>query len=333
MSVFLALVLCMMQEPETSGVHERLLNRESGPPVRYTLLIPSPYSRQEKYPLVVALHHAGRVTPFFGKGMLLHLVQPALRELSAIVAAPDSLGRGWDNPENEAAVLDIIAHLRKSYRIDERKILVTGYSMGGRGTWYLAARHPEIFSAAIPLAGSPPADLREMVDNLRKIPLYVIHSRDDEVVPLLPTEDAVRFVKGKGVRVELVVLSGVTHYQSARFVEPLRDSIPWIRRVWEARSGALPPPTPLHQSRHHLGSGQDLALADVDLLDSPAHRRPNLELHLHRFDYEDDLALVDLLALTDADLQNFPGHGRPHFARSGRGGERFSDMMSRAVEP
>jgi predicted peptidase len=232
MTFILAMLMSVTQEPEASGVHERVLTREGRSAVRYTLLIPSPYDPAQKYPLIVALHYAGQMTPFFGKGILLGLVQPALRELAAIVVAPDAPGKSWDEPESEAAVLDLMEHIQKRYPIDPRRIVLTGYSLGGRGTWYLASRHPELFSAALPLAGSPPRDLKSRAEALSKIPLYLIHSRRDEIVPLGPTEDAVRLLRAAGARVELVVLSGVTHYETARFVEPLKAAVPWIRSVW-----------------------------------------------------------------------------------------------------
>ena len=45
----------------------------------------------------------------------------------------------------------------KCHAIDKAKVVVTGYSMGGAGTWHFAEKYPERFSAAIPVAGRPPA--------------------------------------------------------------------------------------------------------------------------------------------------------------------------------
>jgi predicted peptidase len=110
-------------------------------------------------------------------------------------------------------------------------MVVTGYSMGGMGTWYLVARHPDRFSAAIPMAGSPrDADL----EAVRRTPLYAIHSRTDEVVPLASTEAAVSRLKQAGARAQLVVVD-VPHYESASFVHHLKKAIPWLRAIWEER--------------------------------------------------------------------------------------------------
>jgi predicted peptidase len=104
-------------------------------------------------------------------------------------------------------------------------VVCTGFSMGGAGTWYLAGRHPDRFTAAIPIAGRP-AELDFQV------PVYVIHSRADQVMPLGPTEAYVARLKAAGRPAELVVVDGITHFQTDRFVEPLRAAIPWLERTW-----------------------------------------------------------------------------------------------------
>jgi len=64
-----------------------------------------------------------------------------------------------------------------------------------------------------------------------KVPLYVIHSRRDELVPFERTEQVVHQLEGRGVAVELALLDGITHYETGRFVGLLRAAVPWIRRV------------------------------------------------------------------------------------------------------
>jgi hypothetical protein len=75
------------------------------------------------------------------------------------------------------------------------------------------------------------ADVLALLDSVQDT-YYVIHSRQDEVMPLEPIEKVVRRLKAKGVSVELVVLDGVTHYETSRFVEPLRAAVLWIEGVW-----------------------------------------------------------------------------------------------------
>ena len=209
------------------GVHQQELKYDNGT-LRYTISIPKDGAKKSAAPLIIALHYGGEVTPFYGRGMIDSLVGPAFAELGAIIIAPDSLGGDWTQSKNEQAVLFLIDSACASYNIDAKKVLLTGFSMGGIGTWFIASRHQDRFSAAIPIAGGPPA--REVK---WEIPLYVIHSRADTVLRLEPTRQYVDQAKAKGANIELVILDGITHYDTGRFAKPLKEAVPWIKKVWK----------------------------------------------------------------------------------------------------
>jgi predicted peptidase len=203
---------------------------------RYTIAIPKSYTGDQPLPLILALHFAGHGTPFYGGLFLTGLVEPALRELQAIIVAPDCTAADWTRPQSEADVLALLDHVQNTYNVDPRRTLITGYSMGGMGTWHLAARHPDRFAAALIMAGAPQPDVLEVQWD---IPLYVIHSRQDRVVPLQPTLDAVGQLQAQGVSVELALLDGVDHYDTGRFVAPLQQAIPWIEKAWQRQDASL----------------------------------------------------------------------------------------------
>jgi predicted peptidase len=198
--------------------------------LHYTVALPSAYSPEQPYPLVLALHFAGHGSPFYGGLILSELVEPALRELDAIILAPDCTGPDWTHPKSETDVIRLLDHVQETYHVDQSRTLITGYSMGGIGTWFFAMRHQDRFSSALIMAGLPPADIATIQWG---IPLYVIQSRADQLMPLEPTEDAVEKLKSSGLPIEFVILDGITHFETWRYSEPLRDAVPWIRRTWE----------------------------------------------------------------------------------------------------
>jgi predicted peptidase len=226
LTVLWAAAASAQRGPARPGVHELALP-ESGE--RYTLAIPAGYDGRAAVPLVVALHYGGEVTPFFGRGLLESLVEPALRDLGAIIAAPDAVHGGWANPAAERQVVALVAFLEDRYNIDPQRTLLTGYSMGGMGTWYLAPRHPELFSLALPMAGRP-QDAARAFD--WTVPMYIIHSRDDGLIPLEPTAAMVEQLARRGASVELHVVEGITHYEVPRFVPYLAAAKPWIKSMW-----------------------------------------------------------------------------------------------------
>ena len=200
---------------------------------RYTVAVPEAHADDQPVPLILALHYGWQgktVPPFHGGGFLTGLVEPALRALGAIIVAPDCTGADWTDLQSETDVLALVDHVQATFNIDPRKTLIAGYSRGGRGTWHLAARHQDRFKAAIVMAGWPPPDVAAIEWT---IPLYVLHSRDDELIPLEPTEAAVSQLKAAGVSVELAVVEGITHFETARFADTLRATIPWIEEAWQ----------------------------------------------------------------------------------------------------
>ena len=211
--------------PQAPGIYNRVLS----PDQRYTILIPTGYNAGQPAPLILSLHYGGIVVPYYGSRLLEVLVSPALEDLGAIIVAPEAVAQGWDNAESEKQVLDLIREIKANYAIDESKTLVTGFSLGGRGAWYLAARHPDVFRAAIPISASPEEGATE-VD--WQVTLLVIHSVADEVVAFEPVETTVRALKEVDVQIEMIVVQDVTHYQVELFVEPLRAALPWIRKAW-----------------------------------------------------------------------------------------------------
>ena len=57
----------------------------------------------------------------------------------------NSAGYHW---AGEADVFEAIEAVQKRFKIDERRILLRGFSMGGEGAWHIALHYPDRFAAA-----------------------------------------------------------------------------------------------------------------------------------------------------------------------------------------
>jgi predicted esterase len=69
----------------------------------------------------------------------------------------------------------------------------------------------------------------------RTIPVYVIHSTDDEILPVAPVRDHVAALRARGARVEYRELIGLTHFNTGSFVPALREASAWLAQIWSAR--------------------------------------------------------------------------------------------------
>lgn len=212
-------------------VTETVFTLPAGGEMRYAISVPAGYqaSQDAPHPLVLALHPGGRF-PYYGSDFMQSIVEPALREWDAILVAPDVPSRNWASGDSERAVLALLDEVISTHAVDPTRVLVTGFSMGGRGTWYFASRNPQLFTGAIPMAAARGTDPLEA---LAVMPVHLIQGVDDEVVPYPPAEEAVAFLSERGPA-RLTRLSGVGHYQMRSYIAPLREAGEWIRDQWQA---------------------------------------------------------------------------------------------------
>jgi predicted peptidase len=166
---------------------------------------------------------------FYGSVFARMVVAPALTELNAVIVAPDCPTRSWTDPGADRAVMALLDKVMREHKIDRKRVLVVGFSMGGRGTWFMASRHADLFTAAIPMAASI-GD--EKTDRLGLMPTYIIHSRMDQVVPFAPAEQNAQALEQLGRAVKFEALSDLTHYDMRSYVPSLRRAVKWIGERW-----------------------------------------------------------------------------------------------------
>jgi predicted esterase len=224
------------QLPVRMEQHELLVGSRF---VTYGVLVPKTPPPASGYPMIVALHFGTPeepgLSPYFGLGYVGQLVLPALQDLNAVIIAPDAPEDSWAHPASEEAVLAVVADVRKRIAIDQRRTLVTGFSLGGRGAWFFAQTHPEIFRAAIPMAAAPRADGDELAGGSVapvKMPVYAIHSRADRTVPLDRVERGVKALQAQGGNVTLTLIDDIAHNMIPGFIDPLAAAMPWVKQVW-----------------------------------------------------------------------------------------------------
>ena len=198
----------------------------------YALSVPSNYNPDQPRPLVLVLHPGGARGSYYGSVSMRQLFEPALRDWGAIIVAPDAPTRSWATELSDRAVMGLLGEIINQYSIDRTRILVTGFSLGGRGTWFFATRHSDFFTAAIPIAGSTGAIATTAIGDM---PIHIVHSRDDDVVPFEPAAKAAEDLSRTGQLVHLSALENVGHYEMDGYLKALREAGDWVREQWDSR--------------------------------------------------------------------------------------------------
>jgi len=227
------------QQSSAPHVTHEVFSMPDGGDMTYGISVPddapeagSDRGRSNPVPLILALHPGGARTAYYGSSFMRSIVEPALREWNAIIIAPDAPTRSWATDVSEQAVLALIEEVATRYAVNRDRILVTGFSLGGRGTWFFATRHADLFTGAIPMAGFADDD---SLDGLGSMPIHIVHSRDDEVVPYGPAAAAAGQLEARGHSVRLTELSGVGHFTMGAYIGPLRQAGAWMLQQWEGQ--------------------------------------------------------------------------------------------------
>ncbi len=115
------------------------------------------------------------------------------------------------------------------YRIDSDRVYLTGPSLGGSGTWYIATRYPDRFAAIAPMSGftSHVDYIDEHIASLFEVPVWAFHGRADTVVPFEETERIIRRLEGRNRNLRFSAEPDVGHSIHWQ-VYPGRDIYDWL---------------------------------------------------------------------------------------------------------
>ena len=133
------------------------------------------------YPLVIYLHGRGGdvMTPEQPGEARSFSEEDNYRKRECFIIAPQCPKEQSWNGTNSAAVVEIIGDLVKNLAVDKKRIYLTGYSMGGYGTFHILGEEPRLFAAGVPIAGGGDPN---KAGEYKKVPLWVFHGAKDDVV-------------------------------------------------------------------------------------------------------------------------------------------------------
>lgn len=194
----------------------------------WRLLRPASIEPGRRYPVVLFLHGAGERgddNVMQLKYLPTWMIEPANRErYPCFLIAPQCRTDGrwadvaWaareSSPQASSPTTDMAAAIAALDAVldrepaDATRIYVTGLSMGGFGTWDLAARTPERFAAILPICGG--YDERTAA-RIVALPTWVAHGDADKAVPVERSRSMVAALKAAGGMPTYVEMPGVGH--------------------------------------------------------------------------------------------------------------------------
>ncbi|UCD56719.1 MAG: hypothetical protein JSV16_12945, partial [Candidatus Hydrogenedentota bacterium] len=181
---------------------------------RYAVYVPEEYDGSRSFPLVLALHGGGGdhwvgMKMVTGCSDLLVGAQESNRHFFPRRLPPDFIiaspfGHGYKGPgyrgRGEYDVMKVLKGMLSHYNIDENRVYLTGSSKGGRGTWEIGLKYPELFAALAPVCGGTGV-ARKLPDNAAGMRIFAFHGAKDLFVPVGESRAMVALLTQLGIPV------------------------------------------------------------------------------------------------------------------------------------
>lgn len=183
---------------------------------QYLSYTPKDYNKDslKKWPLIIYLHGGSRrgtdLTKLYADGIPDQIYRG--RDFPFIIIAPQC-------PEHIRWSTDnwfenLYKEVNDKFRIDTNRVYLTGFSLGGAGTWYIAAKYSNKFAAIAPMSGfTSQMDYIDInIDRLIDMPIWAFHGKIDIVVPFEETERIVKKLEGKNKDLKFSVEPKAGHW-------------------------------------------------------------------------------------------------------------------------
>jgi predicted peptidase len=199
----------------------------AGDTLPYRLLYPANYNKNKHYPIVVFLHGAGQrgdnnETQLTGVPKALTDSVGRIKYPCFILAPQCAVKDVWvkfpDFPKNIAttreptksagATLQLLNSLLKQLPIDKQRVYLTGYSMGGEGSFDFLTRRPHLFAAAAPICSVADTSKAKLI---YKIPIWAFHGDQDDVNDVKYTRMMIEDLRKLGGKPIYTEYPGVKH--------------------------------------------------------------------------------------------------------------------------
>jgi predicted peptidase len=221
----------VVPDPASAQVATGFLDRTvtvAGTSHDYQVYVPRDYDGTRAWPVILFLHGAGER----GDDGLLQTevgigsaIRRAPDRYPAIVVMPQvPLDSTWQGVPGQAAIAALDRTLEE-FNTDRSRVYLTGMSMGGNGTWYLAYHHPDRFAAIAPICAfvtgfrlvasfvpaGPGTEFERLAQRIRHIPVWIVHGDADNVVPASESRAMHKALTAAEADVHYIELPGVGH--------------------------------------------------------------------------------------------------------------------------
>jgi thiol-disulfide isomerase/thioredoxin len=218
-----------LSTPNT-GFCDKVFREADGSHAKYVVFVPRNHTGDKTVPAILFLHGTGpRGTDGRSQtvGGLAKAIRNKKEDFPFFVIFPQAREDEDWTPESAGGkrALAILKQVQSEYRIDPDRVTLTGVSMGGQGTWSLAAAEPGRWSAIVPIChGWKPVQ----APRLKDLACWCFHGAADEVIPASQSREMVRAIQEAGGKPLYQEFGGVDHNHCADRAYAMPELYEWL---------------------------------------------------------------------------------------------------------
>jgi pimeloyl-ACP methyl ester carboxylesterase len=192
------------------GFHLRTVKIEAGER-KYSVFLPNGYDGKRTFPVALFLHGSGErgndgiMGAQVGLGAAIYNNPDDYPLIAVFPQAEKTWKAGSDDARAALAALDDVLG---AYKADRNRVILTGLSMGGSGSWSIAAADPERFAAVVPICGQ---GQEENAPLLKALPVWAFVGDDDSAKTVLNTRKMIEALRDAGGAARETEYRGVGH--------------------------------------------------------------------------------------------------------------------------
>jgi len=207
----IALAQSSAADNQGPGFLDRIHKDADGKEAKYVLFVPHDYKDDKPWPLILFLHGAGERGTDGQKQAQVGLgaaIKSQEKTFPFIAVFPQAQKTWKADSEDGKRAMNILAEVEKAYRVDPKRTYLTGLSMGGAGTWSLAAAYPDRWAAIVPVCGR---DDPKNAEKIKAIPCWCFHGDADPAVKVQFSREMIEALKAAGAKPKYTEYPGVGH--------------------------------------------------------------------------------------------------------------------------
>ncbi len=189
---------------ESETVVDERLDYQCG--YTYSVKVPAGYNASNEYPLFLYLHGQLLDSVFFNNMMTNNFHVPD--DDKYIIVRPSKLEPDWDPKK----ALDVLEDVKANMNVDDDRVYLTGLSMGGRGTFIVAAALPDYFAAIMPLSPHhEPYSYLPLAEDVAHLPVWMSHGTNDSTSSYDMAAQMAENLTNLGAEIEFQTVVGGEH--------------------------------------------------------------------------------------------------------------------------